>query len=384
LKKRYRKFISGKYFCVLMDLLRCSPSNRTAKDYPVIIGTNIIEEKLPNLIKSYNPDKIIIITDSNVEKLYGEKVISILNPTIPTQLVSMPAGENNKKIETYIDLYRKVISKEVSKKSFILLLGGGVPGNTGGFVASTVMRGLKFAHIPTTIISQADSTTGGKQGINTTLGKNLLGLFNDPEFVLVDTSFLKTLPKREIKCGLAECIKHALCQDKEFVNYLSSVLNKESEYTDEELQKIIYLTLAKKLEVLRYDPKEINEGKVLVYGHTIGHAIETLGNYKLTHGEAISIGMMFVAFASKELGIASDSLIESHRNLLVKAGLPIKFPEYITEDLLVQQLKFDKKYTTGMELILLEDIALLQSKEGRIGHPTNEEFIRKVYQKYFS
>lgn len=366
-----------------MRSLRCSPCTRISREYPIIIGTNVLRENLLRLIKSYSPDKIIIISDTNVEKLYSEKVTSILKEEFSTSIISMPSGEENKTPQTYLDLCDKVIQKKVTKKSFILLLGGGIPGNVGGFVASTVMRSLKFGHIPTTVMGQVDSTTGGKQGVNTKYGKNLLGVFNDPEFVIIDTEFLKTLPPKEIRAGLAECIKHALCQDLGFVKYLLTHLNPTAKYTHEILREIIYRTLKAKLEILRYDPKEINEGKVLVYGHTVGHAVETLAEYKLTHGEAISIGMMFVAYASKELGIAGDSLVKTHRDLLLKAGLPVEFPAYINEKNLLEQIQYDKKYSAETELILLREVGELFSKDGKVGYKTNEKFIKKIYLKYF-
>lgn len=366
-----------------MRELKCSPCKKINREYKIIIGTNILKKNLLELVLSYEPDKIIIITDSNVEKLYGEKVKNLINNQIPTSIISMPAGEKNKTPEIYFDLCDQVLQKKVTKRSFILVLGGGVPGNVGGFVASTVMRGIKFGHIPTTLIAQSDSTSGGKQGVNTKYGKNLLGLFNDPEFVIIDTEFLSTLPKREIRSGLAECIKHALCQDKEFVDYLINNLNPETEYSDEVLREILFRTLKAKLEILRRDPKEINEGKILVYGHTIGHALETISDYKLTHGEAISIGMIFVAFASQKLGISNEELVNIHQKILKKCGLPISIPEYVKKEELIKQLKYDKKYSSQMELILLNSIGNVYSHEGKFGYPINEIFIEEIFEKYF-
>lgn len=380
IKQKLFKTVS---FSPTMKQLKCSPCVRITREYPILIGTGILKDNLLKLVKSYNPDKVIIISDTNVEKLYGEQIKTIIEEKYPVSIICILPGEENKTPETYLKLCDKVLQEKITKKSFILLLGGGIPGNIGGFVASTVMRGIKFGHIPTTIIAQADSTTGGKQGVNTKHGKNLLGLFNDPEFVIVDTEFLKTLTPKEIKGGLSECIKHALCQDKEFFNYLLDNLNHDAKYSHEILREIIFKTLKAKLEILRYDPKEINEGKVLVYGHTVGHAIETLANYKLTHGESISIGMMFAAYSSKELGIANDDLVKAHKDLLLKAGLPIEFLPYINEDNLIEQLRYDKKYATGMELVLLNQIGELYSKEGRIGYPADEGFIKKIYLKYF-
>lgn len=366
-----------------MKELRCSPCKRILAEYPILIGTDILAEKLPQLMESYRPDKIIIITDTNVGKIYGNLIRKFLENKYSIEIVSMLAGEENKTPETYLNLCDQVLEKKITKKSFILLLGGGVVGNVGGFVASTVMRGIRFGHLPTTIIAQADSTTGGKQGVNTNHGKNLLGLFNDPEFVLIDTMFLKTLPKREIKGGLAECIKHALCQDLNLIEYLKANLNPEAEYSPEVLREIIFRTLKAKLEVLRYDPKEINEGKVLVYGHTVGHALETLAKCQLTHGEAISIGMMFAAYASLELGLTSEELVVFHRELLLKAGLPIVIPNYINSEELLKQLRYDKKYAYEMELVLLNKAGEVYSKEGRIGYPTSEKLITQICQKYF-
>ena len=240
-----------------MEKILAPYCDKVSKEYPVYLGIDILNE-LNERIKPYNTDKVIIITENNVNELYGKKVLEILKENFDSELVSIPAGEHYKTLETYSKLCEEVISKGVTKKSFIVLLGGGVLGNLGGFAASTIMRGLRFAYLPTTIMAQADSTTGGKQGVNTKAGKNLLGIFNDPEFVLIDIGFLKTLPKREIKCGLAECIKHALCQDREFYEELIKKLNPDAEYSIEDLWWIIEKTLRLKMDILRNIKKSKN------------------------------------------------------------------------------------------------------------------------------
>ena len=159
--------------------------DKVSKEYPVYLGIDVLNE-LNEKIKPYSPDKVIIVTENNVNKIYGEKVLSIIKKDFEADTVSIPAGEKYKNPETYLWLCDELLSRDITKKSFIILLGGGVLGNLGGFAASTVMRGLKFAYLPTTIMAQADSTTGGKQGVNTKAGKNLLGIFNDPEFVFID------------------------------------------------------------------------------------------------------------------------------------------------------------------------------------------------------
>ena len=174
--------------------------NKVNKEYPICLGIDVLNE-LNEKIKPYNPDKIIIVTENNVNKLYGDKVLNVIKKDFEADIVSIPAGEKYKTPKTYLNLCDEIISKDITKKSFVILLGGGVLGNLGGFAASTIMRGLRFAYLPTTIMAQADSTTGGKQGVNTKAGKNLLGIFNDPEFVFIDFGFLKTL---------LECLCHNL------------------------------------------------------------------------------------------------------------------------------------------------------------------------------
>ncbi len=352
--------------------------NKISKEYPVWIGINILHE-LNNKIKPYSPDKVVIVTENNVNKLYGEKVLNIIKKDFYAELISIPSGEKYKTPETYLNLCNELVEKEITKKSFIVLLGGGVLGNLGGFAASTVMRGLRFAYLPTTIMAQADSTTGGKQGVNTKAGKNLLGIFNDPEFVLIDIEFLKTLPKREIKCGLTECIKHALCQSREFYAELMGKLNPEAEYSLEDLEDIVKKTLRLKMNILRMDPKEINEGKILVYGHTIGHAVETLSKGNLNHGEAISIGMNAAGEIAKILGFAGSKLVKEQKEILEKAGLPIKIPEEILKEEIIKQLNYDKKYGYGgEEFILLDYIGRMAHMEGKYGIRVKPEFIEKA------
>ena len=352
--------------------------DKVSKESNIYFGIDVLNE-LNEKIKPYTPDKVIIVTENNINKIYGEKVLNRIKKDFEADVISIPAGEKYKTPETYLNLCDELLSKEITKKSFIVLLGGGVLGNLGGFAASTIMRGLRFAYLPTTIMAQADSTTGGKQGVNTKAGKNLLGIFNDPEFVFIDFIFLRTLPKREIKCGLAECIKHALCQDKEFYEKLMEKLNAEAEYSLESLWWIIEKTLRLKMEILRIDPKEINEGKILVYGHTIGHAIETLSKGALNHGEAIAIGMACAGEISKILGFAGTKLVDKQKEILQKAGLPIKIPGEISKENIIKQLGYDKKYGYGgKEFILLDYIGKMANIEGKYGIRVKPELIEQA------
>ncbi len=353
---------------------------KISKEYPVYLGIDILNE-LNSKIKPYEPDKVVLVTEDNVNKLHGKKVFDILKKGFDAELISIPDGEENKTPSNYLNLCDKLLEKGITKKSFIVLLGGGVLGNLAGFAASTVMRGLKFAYLPTTIMSQADSTTGGKQGVNTKAGKNLLGIFNDPEFVLINTKFLETLPEREIKCGLAECIKHAICQDKVFFEELMKKLSPKAKYSLDDLKDIIEKTIKLKMNILRMDPKEINEGKILVYGHTIGHAVETLSKGKLNHGESVSIGMIAAGEISRILGFCGDKFVEKQKEMLEKAGLPVKIPKEIKKEDIIKQLSYDKKYGYGgKEFILLEYIGKIAHVEGKYGIRVKPEFIEKAIE----
>ncbi|PID34847.1 MAG: 3-dehydroquinate synthase, partial [candidate division SR1 bacterium] len=256
----------------------------STKKIPIYFG-NKSSENLKKYIGTIEFDKLIVITDTNVQGLRGKQLKNILSP-LRSQFFTINPGEKYKTFETYQKLCDDILQFGISKKSLIIAFGGGVVGNIAGFVASTLMRGIKFIHIPTTIIAQADSTTGGKQAINSQYGKNLIGTFYEPEFILIDPQYLTTLPKREIRCGIAECIKHALCQDNDLLEKL------ENENFDIDfLQDIIQKTITLKINTIEKDRKEYNLGKVLVYGHTIGHALETLLKGEMNHGESISIGM---------------------------------------------------------------------------------------------
>jgi 3-dehydroquinate synthase len=266
----------------------------TQKEIPIYSGENI-SKNLGDYLSKVDFDKIMIITDSNVFKLWKNKLAENLKK-FEFDFFVFKAGEKAKNFKNYYKLCNDILDKGITKKSMILAFGGGVVGNIAGFVAATLFRGIKLIHVPTTIMAQADSTSGGKQAINSKHGKNTIGTFYEPEFILIDSKYLETLPEREIKCGIAECIKHALCQDKKLLEKLS-----QKNLDKVNLLKIIKKTIQLKIDVIEIDRKEINEGKILVYGHTIGHAIETLAKGKLNHGESISIGMCCVAKVSYKL-----------------------------------------------------------------------------------
>ncbi len=341
-----------------------------------LVSDKLIDLKLH--LEKIDFDKIIVVTDSNVHKLWGK----VLNESIKgfnSTFFTFKAGELSKNFSTYQKLYNKILDYGITKKTLIIAFGGGVTGNIVGLIAATLYRGVRFVHIPTTIIAQADSTIGGKQAINTKHGKNILGVFYEPEFIFADFQFLKTLPEREIACGISECIKHALCQDNVL---FERIYAREENFAF--IEDIITKTIHLKLNIIEKDRKEINEGKILLYGHTIGHAIETLSKGKLNHGEAISIGMCCAAQVSNQLSFLSEENLQIHYEIFKKWNLPTNMPKYIKIDQVIKQLNYDKKMKDSkIELILLESIGKILKIDNKVGMSISEDqlkfFLKKCY-----
>ncbi len=287
----------------------------------------------------------------------NEKVFCVLDSKLKVNLnfvkrknikiIPIQSGEKIKTFDAYRSLAEKLISNNINRKSVIIALGGGTLGDLVGFVASTVLRGLDFFLIPTTLLSQVDSSIGGKNGINTIYGKNLIGTFYQPKKVLIDISFLHSLPKKEIKSGYAEIIKHALIKDYSFFCWLEENADKLLNLNKSILEKAIYKSIMIKLYYVKKDEKEFlinsNSRAMLNFGHTIGHAIESYYNYKkFNHGEAISIGMITEAKISNSLGLLSSNELEKIITHFKKYKLKI-YDKIIKNKKLIDKVSKDKK-----------------------------------------
>jgi 3-dehydroquinate synthase len=350
-------------------------TNDHAKKVSMFLGHSELEN-LPKRLKLLNFDKVVIITDSHIKRVCFNKLESKLKGQT-YKVFSFEAGEASKQLKTYELLANQIFNWGITKRSLLIAFGGGVVGNIGGFLASTLHRGIKLVHIPTTVMAMADSTTGGKQGVNTKHGKNLLGTFYQPEFILIDFSLLETLSDRHITNGIAECIKHALCQNKETLSRLTQM----GIQGKPQLNEIIASTIQQKLEILNQDPKEQGVGKILIYGHTIGHALEFLSEGKLLHGEAISIGMCFAARLSNILGIMPDSEVDKHYEAFHAWGLPTSIPKEFDTDSILELLRHDKKHKkAALEFVLLESIGKAYKGDGSYSLPVDTTMVKSVLQ----
>lgn len=322
--------------------------------YNVYVGLEILS-KLPDLINSKKYSSIILITDNVVKKHCLKRVEKFL----PKNLVKIiiPPGERFKNIETVQDIWKKLLLSGCDRKSLVINLGGGSILDMGGFAASTYMRGLDFLNIPTTLLAQVDASVGGKVGFDFSGIKNLIGTFDQPTAVIVDIDTLTTLPKREFLSGFAEIIKHGLIADKTYFEKVSS--KHPLKFTKTELVDIISASIKIKADFVQSDETENDTRKILNFGHTIGHAIESLSletQTPLLHGEAISIGMMAearISFLLKMLSVNDLKLIEQS---LVNAGLPISIPNMKTITI-IKKMQSDKKNVGGkINFTLLQKI----------------------------
>lgn len=318
------------------------------ESYDLIFGENMFEFIGEDLKEMKLGSKYAIITDSNIIDLYANSLENGLKAQgIKCDIFSFKAGEKSKNLATCEQIIDEMSKMKYGRDSAIIALGGGVVGDVSGFIASIFNRGVPYVQIPTTILAQADSSIGGKTGVDTIHGKNLIGAFKQPSRVYLDVSTLKTLPEREVRNGLAETIKHGIIQDSDFFNYLDENIEKLLQKNTSSLQYIARKNCEIKGRIVEQDPHEKGIRKILNYGHTIGHAIEKLSNYSLSHGESISMGMMAAGRIAVKLRYFSEADLNSQKELLIKACLQIKIPEEISDEEIIEVTSRDKKAKEG-------------------------------------
>ncbi|MBD3330068.1 3-dehydroquinate synthase, partial [Candidatus Peregrinibacteria bacterium] len=259
------------------------------RGYDILIKNNIDKDLIAFLKKRKIGSKYAIISDSKVAKLFGEKLSRTLNSSgLKAELITFPPGEKSKSASELINLAEKMLQKGFNRSDAIIALGGGVTGDLGGFLASSFMRGIPYIQIPTTLLAMVDSSVGGKTGIDLPSGKNLIGAFHQPSSVFIGIDYIKNLPQKQVKNGLAEIIKYGVIKDKKLFEYIKKNLEKILNNNEAALTKIITASVKIKEKIVEKDEHDKGERIILNYGHTFGHAIEKKSGYKLLHGFAIS------------------------------------------------------------------------------------------------
>jgi 3-dehydroquinate synthase len=316
-----------------------TPTNR----YTILTDRGVLDD-LANWLEDYNlTAPTVVVTDENVAPLYGQKVVAALPQA---HLVTMPVGEQAKNLQTMETLYRQCAQHGLDRSGVIIALGGGVVGDTVGFLAATYMRGVALVQIPTTLLAMVDSSVGGKVGVDLPEGKNLVGAFKQPELVLIDPQVLASLPPVELRCGLAEALKHALIGDPELVDCLAGIAAGEPDL----LRRVVQV----KVDIVQRDPYEQGERAHLNLGHTFAHAIERVSHYAWRHGEAVGVGLVAAGRLSQALGHLRAEDADKIEGLVADLGLPTRLAGF-APSALWEAMATDKKWRGGHNhFILLE------------------------------
>lgn len=339
-------------------LLKVKLKAKSATFYQIIIGEGLLN-KAEELIKSCSDaKKFLIITDKNVYKHYKNSV-NIDN----AEFFIIESSEEAKNLETYSKILKKAQELKLERKDAFIALGGGIVGDITGFAAATYLRGVDFIQIPTTLLSQVDSSVGGKTGVNTDFGKNLIGAFYQPKLVIIDTKTLSTLDSRQFKTGMAEVIKYAFIEKTAtggkkpmFFKFLKDFKDKVQQKDPQTLQKMIEICCKLKADVVSKDEKEVGLRAILNFGHTFAHAIEKVTDYRtFTHGEALAIGLKMALYLSKDS--ISKKYLQDAINLIESYDLNYALPENISMKKLIEAMKSDKKVES-------EKIRFVTAKDG--------------------
>ena len=288
-----------------------------------------------------------VVSDAHVAPLYARSLVDALAAHGRTTLHVIPAGESHKTRETWARLTDELLDAGCARDTTVVALGGGVVGDVGGFVAATYMRGVPVVQCPTTLLAMIDASLGGKTGVDTPAGKNLVGAFHAPVAVLADVEMLSTLPAEHLRAGLAEAIKHGVIADIDYFTSLDASLEDIFAGNAARTLDAVARSVEIKLEIVGADVRELGRRKTLNFGHTIGHAVELASGFELLHGECVAIGMVLEARIAERLGVADHGTAQAIEHILVRAQLPLRRPGHITADAVLTATRFDKKSRAG-------------------------------------
>ncbi|MCK4629339.1 MAG: 3-dehydroquinate synthase, partial [Sedimentisphaerales bacterium] len=319
------------------------------KSYPVFVGSETLALFGAFFLQHCDSRKAVVITDENVGPLYAQAVNENLNNSgVQGHTITVPAGEATKRREVVESIYDKLFDLSIERSDAIVALGGGVVGDLAGFVAATFKRGVNYVQLPTSLLAMVDSSIGGKTGINHPRGKNMIGAFYQPKMVFADIAVLKTLPRRELGCGLAETVKHAVIRDVEFFRHLENHTDQIMNLEPELMIDLVVRNCRIKAAIVSADEFESGLRGILNLGHTIGHTIETVcADRDVHHGEAVSLGMVAAARLAIGRGLLKAETIDRITALLNRLNLPTSVSEELPVDKLYEAMKQDKKVRAG-------------------------------------
>jgi len=375
---------------LVLDLPQAS-----AKSYKIFVGCGALKNVPKILRQLHHPaSRYLIITDTIVKKIAGDALLQTLKKAnLKADLVTFPTGEKNKNERTHSKLIHRMLAKKCDRDTMILALGGGVVGDLAGYVAATYMRGISYVQIPTTLLAMVDSSIGGKVGVDTPSGKNLIGTFWHPQAIIVDTDFLKNLPEQQLASGLMEAVKIFLTHDHEFFEFTqknwskifdlkSNVKTKnflQKQKKSSLLQKILTRAIQLKIDVITRDERENSERMVLNFGHTIGHAVEHLSKYKFSHGYSIALGMLVETKISQLLGILSEKDFQIIRSTFKQFSIQEKDLQKFSTQAVLSLTRIDKKSINAKaRYIFLEKIGKVKNVNNMFAHEVDPKIVREA------
>ncbi|WP_432735208.1 3-dehydroquinate synthase [Maridesulfovibrio sp. FT414] len=320
--------------------------------YEITVDYGIMDDVVADLRDRKFGRTPVVICDENTRELFGLDLVEMLAlEGIDPLLLTVPAGENSKSLEMFGSLLEAMLEAGITRQDVVVALGGGVVGDLSGYVAGSYMRGINFVQVPTTLLSQVDSSVGGKVAVNIKGGKNYCGMFYQPKRVYSDISALDTLPEREILSGLGEVVKHGFICDHGFVEFLNENADRVRALDREVMSRVVARCCEIKADVVSRDEKEGGVRRILNYGHTVGHAIETFAGYELSHGECVAYGMRIVSRACNRAGMLSDEDLALHEAVMDRLGLATGLLD-INPSEIMELMKRDKKVKQGAVVIV--------------------------------
>jgi 3-dehydroquinate synthase len=359
MRRSLRAFVSSAFSLPTETLMPTIHVNLGLRSYDILVGHGILDRIGAEYARLNLGAKAAIVTNPTVSALYLSLVQNSLEDSgIEVHVVTVPDGEKYKTLDTVGAIHGKLMKAGLDRTSCVVTLGGGVIGDMAGFVAATYMRGINFVQIPTTLEAQVDASVGGKTAVDHESGKNMVGAFYQPRFVLIDTGTLLSLDKRDVRSGLAEVIKHGLIRDQALVDFLDEKMEQvaELEIEADDLDWLIARNCEIKAGVVEADETEKGLREILNYGHTVGHAIESASSFRLRHGEAIALGMMAEARIAVEKGICEEDTLTLQNALLKRTGLGV-WSRDVRQSAVIELMASDKKAREGViRFVLLEGV----------------------------
>lgn len=343
-----------------MRSLKVNLDKKTASSYDIRIGTGILDRIVLLIAKNFKASRYAVIADANVKALHGDALIAAMKEAgLHVSLLDISAGEAHKNIDMAVDIAQRLLAWGADRGTVLIALGGGVVGDLTGFVASVYMRSVPYLQIPTTLVGQVDSAIGGKTAVDLPQGKNLLGTFYQPRAVFIDLNYLATLPDAEFRNGLAEIIKYGIIEDTTLMGKLEARMDDIRAKDPALLVPIVETCCRIKKSVIEIDEHEQGLRRILNYGHTVGHALEAVSDYRLSHGEGVALGMIAAARLSQKLKYLPASDAARVEALIERAGLPVRIPAGFAAADIIARLKMDKKKKDdAVRFVLLKKIGM--------------------------